>query len=390
MSLRVAFVTDVVYPFVRGGAQKRVHEIGRRLAARGHDVTVYGGHYWDGPPEHTHAGMTLRAVGPGRDLYAGDRRSVREALGFAWDVLPALRRRTGDHDVVDVSVFPYFPVLSARAATLAPSTPLVATWHEVWLDYWASYLGVAGLGGRLVERAVARVPQHPVAVSETTADRLARIGPPRESIAVVPNGVDVDRFRTATPDPDAPDVLFVGRLIPEKRVDRLLDAFDRVAADADARLGVVGDGPAADPLRERAAGMAHGDRVTFYGTYEGDLARLLAGARVYASASSREGFGITLVEAMAAGCSVVVADHPMSAARSVVGEGGFVVDPTVEALSEGLARALAGARPAADPVAVARRYDWGRVTDRAEAVYARATDRRAPETVTDREGEDAA
>ena len=62
--MRVAFVTNVVAPWVTGGAQKRVHEIGTRLAEEGHDVTVYGRHFWDGPEEMTHEGMTLRAAAP--------------------------------------------------------------------------------------------------------------------------------------------------------------------------------------------------------------------------------------------------------------------------------------------------------------------------------------
>ena len=70
--MRVAFVSNVVYPFVTGGAQKRIHEIGRRLVDRGHDVTVYGRHFWDGPEEIIHEGMTLRAVAPAADLYTDD------------------------------------------------------------------------------------------------------------------------------------------------------------------------------------------------------------------------------------------------------------------------------------------------------------------------------
>jgi len=44
----IAFVSNVVYPFVTGGAEKRIHEIGTRLADQGHEVTVYGRHFWDG------------------------------------------------------------------------------------------------------------------------------------------------------------------------------------------------------------------------------------------------------------------------------------------------------------------------------------------------------
>ena len=69
----LCFVSNSSYPYVTGGAEKRIHEIGTRLADRGHDVTVYGRHFWDGPAEITHEGLTLRAVAPEADLSAEDR-----------------------------------------------------------------------------------------------------------------------------------------------------------------------------------------------------------------------------------------------------------------------------------------------------------------------------
>jgi hypothetical protein len=89
---------------VKGGAQKRIHEIGTRLVEGGHDVTIYGRHFWDGPAETTHGGMTLRAVSPERDLYAGDRRSITEAVEFATDLLVPLRRHVGTHDLLLLSL----------------------------------------------------------------------------------------------------------------------------------------------------------------------------------------------------------------------------------------------------------------------------------------------
>jgi hypothetical protein len=71
--LDIAYVTNVVYPFINGGAQKRIHEIGTRLARRGHDVTVYSRHFWDGPTETMHEGLRLRAVADATEIYAENR-----------------------------------------------------------------------------------------------------------------------------------------------------------------------------------------------------------------------------------------------------------------------------------------------------------------------------
>ena len=154
------------------------------------------------------------------------------------------------------SVFPYFPVLASELATLGTDIPLVTTWHEIWREYWESYLGGAAPFGKAIEDVTARLSQQPIAVSSTTADRLAEIGPARESIDVIPNGIDVDCIQSAllheTHGHDAYDVLFAGRLIEDKHVALLLAAFDGVADRSDATLGIIGNGPEADGLQRQA------------------------------------------------------------------------------------------------------------------------------------------
>lgn len=119
----------MVYLYISGGAQKRIHEIGAQFADRGHEVTVYGRHYWDGASEITYKGLTLRAVAPEADLCADDRRSITEALDFAARAYHPLRKRlrSDKHGVVITSVFPYFPVISTKLASLYTDTPLVTT-----------------------------------------------------------------------------------------------------------------------------------------------------------------------------------------------------------------------------------------------------------------------
>ncbi|WP_049898883.1 glycosyltransferase family 4 protein [Halococcus agarilyticus] len=375
--MRIAFVSNVVHPFVTGGAQKRIHEIGTRLAAEGHEITVYGRQFWDGPDEITHEGLTLRAVASAADLYTDDRRSITEAIDFAARLARPLHRRlaANDHDLIVASVFPYFPVLSAKLAGLGTDTPLVTTWHEVWRDYWESYLGHAAPFGKAIEHVTARVPQQAIAVSGITADRLAGIGPARDSIDVVPNGIDVERIQAA-PLPESHgqesyDALFAGRLIADKNVSLLLDSFDAVADRFDATLGIIGDGPETDRLRRQAERLKHADRVSFLGfleEYDHVLGHMRA-ARVFASPSTREGFGITFAEAMAADCTVIGADHPESAASEVLGDAGFLPEPNRGALTKALDRALADEQPMTAPQERATDFDWSSVATQAETVY---------------------
>lgn len=375
--MRIAYVYDAVYPWVKGGAEKRIYELATRLAARGHDVHWYCIGWWlDQRDQRTvdHDGITLHAVCEPQELYVDGRRSIREALWFAARLFPALDG--AKYDVVDCQCFPYFPCFPAKLRTLTSRSNFVITWHEVWGDYWYEYLGHLAPFGKLTERVTARTPQHPIAISSITADRLTAIGSVRKTIKVVPNGINVEQIRSASFPEEGYDVLFAGRLIEHKNVDMLLEAFDSVADDHDVTLGIVGDGPERERLEAKRESLTHAGNVEFLGfvdDYEDVLGHMRA-ADIFVSPSTREGFGITFVEAMASDCTVIAADHPDSAADEVIDGAGFLVKPTVKSLTRSLDGALSGERPPTNPVERAQQYDWDAVADQAETAYQCAID----------------
>ncbi|MFH5801818.1 glycosyltransferase family 4 protein [Haladaptatus sp. CMAA 1911] len=375
--MQIAYVYDVVYPWVTGGAEKRIYELATRLARRGHDVHWYCVGWWLDKRNQRivdHDGITLHAVCEPQELYVNGRRSIREALWFAARLFPALDG--AEYDVVDCQCFPYFPCFPAKLRTLTARSNLVITWHEVWGNYWKEYLGYLAPFGKLTERATARTPHHPIAVSSNTADRLTAIGSARKTIKIVPNGINVEQIRSAVPPEEGYDILFAGRLIEHKNVDMLLEAFDSVADVHDVTLGIVGDGPEREHLEEKQKSLTHAANVEFLGfvdDYEDVLGHMLV-ADVFVSPSTREGFGITFAEAMAADCTVIAADYPDSAADEVIDGAGFLVKPTVISLTQSLNAALCGERPSTNPVKRAQQYDWDTVADQAQSAYQHAID----------------
>src|SRR6056297_1579194 len=103
--MKIAFVYDAVYPWEKGGAQKRIWELACRLAAD-HDVHLYGMHYWDGPATIEREGVTLHGVCEPKELYVNGRRSIPQALSFAANLAPALLGE--EFDIIDCQEFPYF------------------------------------------------------------------------------------------------------------------------------------------------------------------------------------------------------------------------------------------------------------------------------------------
>lgn len=223
-------------------------------------------------------------------------------------------------------------------------------------------LGV-GPFGWLKLQCLRRTVSRFVAITPGIESDLRRLGIPPERIARIDNGIEVE---AAGGDPapvrsrlgwsrEAPVAVFVGRLVPAKGVDWLLDAWAGVAVrNGRARLLVVGDGPERRALEEQAARLGIGDTVAFVGLQE-DVFPFLAATDVFVLPSRLEGSSNALLEAMAQGLPVVVGDDVLGGNRSVVDDGteGYVVplddaaglrDRLLELLAEPARRAAMGER----------------------------------------------
>lgn len=381
--LRIAFVYDALFPYVKGGGERRYHELARRLAVK-HEVHVVSWTWWDGTPDESLDGLTLHGVGRPPAMYGTDgKRTVREAAAFSARILPVLLR--GRWDVIDCSATPYLPLGSAWLAARLTSTRLVVTWHEFWGDHWLEYLPhrpVVARLARALESGSRRLGDEIVAVSDFTARAMK---PRAGGMRVVPNGVtlaDID----GAPLPDgAAQIVFVGRLIDEKRADLLLDAAARLRDRLpDVRYSIVGSGPEWGTLIAMAQRLNIADRVTFHGQLDASAAYgHMKAARLLVLPSVREGFGMTVAEAQAAGTVPLVVRGPSTAAPDLVRDGvdGFVVEPTGESLSQGIAAAFSDPERLTRMAAAARRAgierDWDRLSERMEAIY------RGPSPVAD-------
>lgn len=170
-----------------------------------------------------------------------------------------------------------------------------------------------------------------IAISEGVADDAARVtGIPRARIAAIHNPVvTAELLRRAREPVDEewlapgrpPVVLGVGRLVAQKDFPTLLRAFARVRARRDARLLVLGEGPARAALERLAAELGVSADVRFAGAV-GAAPAYMARAAVFVLSSAWEGFGRVLVEALAVGCPVVSTDCP-SGPREILAGGAY-------------------------------------------------------------------
>lgn len=363
--LRVLLLYDVFFPESVGGVEHRNLELARELGRRGHRVTLAA----FGPAAAAPVpGVTRLALGPALRLYDG--RGRRRPAAAATYLRAVARLDLAGFDAVESASLPFahLPLLAARCRLAR--VPLLVTWHEYWGRYWRSYLRspLWPLHAAL-ERFCARLGRVAIADSRLVADRVARRR--GGSVEVVPVGIRAAAIAAAAAAAEAgAPLLYAGRLVPDKRLDLLLEAVARLPLAAPAPLlDLVGDGPDRPRLEALAHRLGLGAAVRFRGRLPDAAAvfAALGGARVAVQPSRREGFGLFPLEAMAAGLPVVHCDSPESAVGELVrpGREGLATAAEPAALADALARLLGDeserSRLGAGARERAQRFDWSEV-----------------------------
>ncbi|HET7856211.1 MAG TPA: glycosyltransferase [Gaiellaceae bacterium] len=274
-------------------------------------------------------------------------------LRLGRDALAAARRFRPD------VVYAHFLVPTGLLAALASRAPLVVTAHGRDVRNVGAYPGVRAATRFVVRRAAAVV-----AVSDYLRRELeSKVPEARGRVDVVDCGVDLDRF-TVEPAPEGPTTfLCVGSLIERKNVTRLAEAFGEVGSGS---LTFVGDGPLRAALEGRP-GVTMAGRVPHE-----EIPGWISRSHVLCQPSLIEPFGLALLEAMAAGRSVVgtrVGGPP----EFVPSEAGALVDPTdVHDIARGMRAAAALPRPNQAARAAAEGHDLRRQAERVEEILQRA------------------
>jgi glycosyltransferase involved in cell wall biosynthesis len=341
--VNIAFVYDAVYPENKGGAERRYVELAVELARLGHEVHYYTMRAWDGPRDVDRHGVHYHGVCRPRPLYtATGRRSISEAMIFG---LACLRLVGTKHDTIDCCGFPFFSLFAAKVAALVSRARLVSTWHEVWGHaYWVEYLcRRIGPIGAVVERLCSRLPSQIIAVSPETAARVEAIRR-RGDVVVVPNGVDLALISSSEISAERCDIVCVGRLLDFKNIELLIDAVGLLARDRwPIRCRIVGDGPHRAALESKVRTDSLEDAIIFEGflSTADAVYGLMRASKVLALPSKREGFGMVVLEANAAGLGVVVADYPDNLATHLISPAsGVITKPDAQAFADGLSEVL--------------------------------------------------
>jgi glycosyltransferase involved in cell wall biosynthesis len=276
------------------------------------------------------------------ELYtAGGRRRTLPPLAFGLGVLVHLARHGRRYDVVHTASFPFFPLLAIAALHRVSRFRVVVDWHEVWTrGYWVEYLGrVGGRIGWAIQGVCLRVPQRAFCFSRLHERRLHDLRVNGEVTRL--EGQYDGPPPVAEPSEARHVVVFAGRLIPEKRALAIPPAIARARRELpELEAEIYGDGPDRDRLASAIRDLGLEGVVTTPGFVDAAaLEGALSTALCLLLPSSREGYGLVVLEAASRGVPSVVVDGADNAATELVEDGvnGFVAS---SASAESLAAAI--------------------------------------------------
>jgi len=358
--VKIAMIGQKGAPATYGGIERHVEEIGQRLVKRGHEVAVFCRLYYT-PPGSEAGGLTLIRR---PSIHT---KHLDTVTHVAWSTLESMLRR---YDIV------HFHALGPSAFAGVPRVTgqkTVVTVHG--LDWQRQKWGrFASWVLRQCEGPAAHFPNRTIVVSRTLKEHFAKHHHCEADF--IPNGTNLPTPRPArklaqlglTP---GKYVLFVGRLVPEKGVHFLCEAFSRIPTDY--KLALVG-GLSFSQDYVQLLRKYESDRIKLLDYVFGDsLEELWSHAYLVVQPSTMEGLSIALLEALSYGRCVLLSDIPENLE---VGENCAVSfrSQDVNDLQQKLEMLLREPDLVKQYEAKARahiqeHYSWDKVAEHTEAVY---------------------
>ena len=309
--MRIAFVSDSLTPWAFGGLETLERAEADELS-KWHDLHFFSMR-WPGMQSEFRRGRityhTFHDINHDK-FYRHNRRSIREALVFAVGMLRIFRYR---FDVIQSNQFPIVQLPVLKLYCLLTGCKLIVDVHEVWdSGYWTTYLG--GGKGRLAN-AFANwalgMADHYVANSSITEQNLCRLGIAKHRITVFAPTVDYGSISKIKSVGRPGEIIFAGRLIKEKRVDKWLQVVKKTMGIAKARGLIIGDGPEKKAIESLVKRMGMGRRIQLLGFQKDHevVLRRIKGASLFLHMSEREGLSIAALESIALGTPVLLPSY---------------------------------------------------------------------------------
>ena len=364
--MKIALLSDSVYPFNKGGKETRSYDLAIQLRNKGHEVHFYTMKFWKGENTINDEGIFFHSLCKNYPLYSGKGRSIKQGIMFG---LSAFKLIKENFDIIDADHMVYFHLFPTKIICLIKNKPLIITWHEVWGKYyWKEYMGKKGIIGFILEKISSKLPNKIISISKHTTNKLSKnLNADINKIVTIPNGIDFKEIQKIKPSKETSDVIFAGRLLSHKNIDLLIKSLPK-----EKKLIIIGDGPEKENLTNLAKSL--NKKIVFKGFIDKnkEVISLIKSSKVFVLPSTREGFGIVVIEANACGIPVITTNHKDNASKDLISQGknGYISNLNEKSISENILKAIKNYKNMKkDCLKTAKINDWDNLINKFEEVY---------------------
>ncbi|MGI0100596.1 MAG: glycosyltransferase family 4 protein [Candidatus Micrarchaeaceae archaeon] len=310
--MKIAFISDAVYPWNVGGLETLENTEAQELAK------TYEVHFfslkWPGMKKdfvknsiHYH---TLHDITAER-FYRHGRRSIREAIFYTAGLGRIFFHR---FDCIQSNEFPIVHIPLLRLYCTLTGCKFILDVHEVWeKDYWTGYLGggVVGNLANALANASLKMADAYIANSSMTAEGLKRLGIDSNRIRIFSPVIDDKKLSSIKTGKVKNRVIFSGRLIKEKRLDKWLKAVKSASGSVRGiKAVIIGEGPEKNSIKRLISRLKIDHIVKMHDFYHGEdkdeLYKSIKESKLLLQMSEREGLSIIVLESIALGTPVLL------------------------------------------------------------------------------------
>lgn len=322
--MKICIVTEFFIPHYFGGGERRFYQLAKKLVERGIQVDVITMRIRDVPDYEKIDGINVYHIGP--TIENPPDRSVFDFMRYFFSVSSWIIKN--DYDLIDAQS--YSPLLSSSIAARIKKTPIFGTIYDTSSSGSDQWMNHSFLASRLEKFLVNLRFDRIITISKSTINSLINdFGVSKDKIELLYIGVDTDKYdSTGDVEKKADKIIFVGRLIPHKHVDHLIESFEEIVKIVpDANLVIVGRGDEKNNIIDMVSSKSLDARVSFKENLsDEELIKEIKESEVLVLPSTREGFGMVLAEANY--CNVPVVTYASGGTIDVVDDGynGFLVE----------------------------------------------------------------
>lgn len=352
-----------------GGVESRNFFIAKELAKL-HKVTILTSRVKNSKKSETMFNFKILRVGSSRE-YSATAGSIVKRLRFIFDATRIAKNL--DFDIVEGSN--YITHFIARNVANSKKKPVVYWYPDVWLGAWLKNVGIVGLLGEVIERInIQRGADKYIAISRSTFNKLQKNT--NSKIEISPCGVDLQEFSSVKNSQKAPNIICVSRLASYKNIHQLIFAFAKLKdTHKNLKLEIVGTGPALNSLKSLSKNLHIEGSVTFHSLLpRKTLIAKLAKAKLFCLPSKVEGFGITVIEALAARTPYVISNIAVFREITKNGRGGFIYNlnstqDMVNKIEKLLTNEQIYIKKQKEAEKVVKLYSWAKIANETASIY---------------------